>query len=81
MTTRTEIQKQIDRVRSTMHYYRQKGVSELDTVAYEELQEELIRLKAISKQEIYNKKVLQFIEEHPHTASKFTKDENGNFCQ
>lgn len=81
MVERSEVQRQIDIVRATMHYYRKKGVSELDKVAYEELKEELERLKAVSKQESYNKKVLKFIEEHPHTASKFTKDENGNFCQ
>lgn len=81
MSDRPEIQKQIDIVRASMHYYRKKGISELDKVAYEELKEELERLKAISKQESYNKKVLKFIEEHPNTASKFTKDENGNFCQ
>lgn len=81
MVERSETQKQIDNIRGTMNYYKKKNMSELDKVAYEELKEELERLKAISKQESYNKKVLKFIEEHPHTASKFTKDENGNFCQ
>jgi cell fate (sporulation/competence/biofilm development) regulator YlbF (YheA/YmcA/DUF963 family) len=70
----TDLDRKINETRSLMHYYRKK-TTPLDKAKAKGLEDEFNKLKEEKRKIIYNKKVTEFLKDHPEMSYMF-EDEN-----